>query len=95
MVVTGQFGQRTSQLFRNLSRGTSNLDNKDLGTLLKAVQLTGAGSTNRPVGSSRQRGGFGYGSRFGRGHQQSFTGRRFNYRENTEGFNSTQYNGSE
>ena len=40
LVVSGQFGSKTSQLFKNLSRGTTNLDNKQLDSLLKAVQIT-------------------------------------------------------
>ena len=93
LVVTGQFGQKTSQLFRNLSRGTSKLDNKDLNTLLKAVQLTGTEVTNRPVGTSRQQSG--YWRRFGRGYQHGYSGRRPNYRENPGGFSNAHYNGSE
>ena len=40
LVVAGQFGPKTSQLFKNLNRGTTNLDDKQLDTLHKAVQIT-------------------------------------------------------
>ena len=40
LVVAGQFGPKTSQLFKNLNRGTTNLDDRQLDTLHKAVQIT-------------------------------------------------------
>ena len=40
LVVSSQFGAQTSQLFRNLNRGTCNLDDRQLENLLKAVQIT-------------------------------------------------------
>lgn len=67
LVVNGQFGQKTSQLFKNLSRGTTNLDDKQLDSLLKAVQITAADSrppAPRGRGSGWRggwRGSYGYG----------------------------------
>ena len=79
LVVSGQFGQKTSQLFKNLSRGTSNLDSRQLDSLLKAVQLTSNETFSRggsSTGRYRGRGNFssynsgynyGRGRGFGRG----------------------------
>ena len=39
LMVAGQFGNKTSQLFKSLSRGTINFDEKHLDPLLKAVQI--------------------------------------------------------
>ena len=62
LVVSSQFGGKTSQLFKNLSRGTTNLDEKQLDTLLKAVQIT----SNDPNSRSRPRDNFrGRGNNFG------------------------------
>ena len=47
--MAGQFGQKTSKLFKNLSRGTSNLDHSQLDTLLKAVQITSADNARSPA----------------------------------------------
>ena len=67
LVVAGQFGVKTSQLFRNLSRGNTNLDDKHLDTLLKAVQITSnencCSATASQRGARRGRGySFGYNS---------------------------------
>ena len=51
LVVAGQFGTRTSQLFRNLSRGTTNLDDRHLDILTKAVQISGSDNTQRYTSS--------------------------------------------
>ena len=62
LVVAGQFGNKTSQLFKNLARGTSNLDDHHLDILSKAVQITSHDTSGRPPstrGSFRGRGGFG------------------------------------
>ena len=61
LVVAGQFGPKTSTLFKNLNRGTSNLDDRQLDTLLKAVQITSNSGDNARV----SRGGFA--NRAGRG----------------------------
>ena len=64
LVVTGQFGSKTSQLFKSLARGTSNLDDRQLDILSKAVQITSNENSARPYrpppprGSFRGRGGF-------------------------------------
>ena len=65
LVVSGKFGSKTSQLFKNLSRGTTNLDERQLDSLLKAVQIT----SNDPSPSVFTR---------GRGRGRNFNGRYFN-----------------
>ena len=54
LVVAGQFGAKTSTLFKSLNRGTSNLDDRQLDTLLKAVQIT----SNSSESPKPTRGGF-------------------------------------
>ena len=98
LVVAGQFGAKTSQLFKNLSRGTTNLDDKQLDTLLKAVQITSNehGARQQPRESYRGRynggsssfnysGGYGYGG--GRGRATSF-----NYNRNNNSANNYSWN---
>ena len=78
LLVSSQFGGKTSQLFKNLSRGTTNLDEKQLDTLLKAVQITGndPNSRSKPRDNFRGRGSSfmsynsGYGSRYRSGYQR-------------------------
>ena len=65
LVVSGQFGTKTSQLFKNLSRGTTNLDDKSLDSLLKAVQITSNESPPAARGRGGGRGGRGYGRGYG------------------------------
>ena len=63
LVVSGQFGSKTSQLFKNLSRGTTNLDDKQLDSLLKAVQITSNDPSQPSVRVGRGR-GRGFGARY-------------------------------
>ena len=65
LVVSGQFGTKTSQLFKNLSRGTTNLDDKSLDSLLKAVQITSNENPPAARGRGGGRGGRGYGRGYG------------------------------
>ena len=69
LVVAGQFGVKTSQLFRNLSRGNTNLDDKHLDTLLKAVQITSNENCCSATASQR-------GARRGRGYSFGHTSGR-------------------
>ena len=77
LVVAGQFGNKTSQLFKNLARGTSNLDERHLDILSKAVQITSNDASAKPPsfrGGFRGRGGpsssyYGGGRGGGRGWQ--------------------------
>ena len=69
LVVAGQFGNKTSQLFKNLSRGTSNLDDKHLDILSKAVQITSSeNSSRKPVAKGGYSGYGGFSGARGRGY---------------------------
>ena len=99
LLVSSQFGGKTSQLFKNLSRGTTNLDEKQLDTLLKAVQITSNDSNSRlkPRDHFRGRGSnfgsynSGYGSRYRSGYQRGgnhgHSGNNFNSSSNTYNHN--------
>ena len=106
LLVSSQFGGKTSQLFKNLSRGTTNLDEKQLDTLLKAVQITGndPNSRSKPRDNYRGRGSnyasynSGYGSRYRSGYQRgggNHSGNNFNssntYNHNGIATTSDQY----
>ena len=58
LVVSGQFGSKTSTLFKNLTRGTTNLDDKSLDSLLKAVQITSNDNTPHRGGYRGGRAGY-------------------------------------
>ena len=100
LVVAGQFGAKTSQLFKNLSRGTTNLDDKQLDSLLKAVQITSNDPSTRqkPREDYRSRGSFNnYNSGYsfgGRGRGTSYNYGRYNgHTQGTSNYSWNKQNG--